>query len=151
MTKLNNDLIKDYIKNSESNETNEAYSCDFINTHYFSYKVLWENPSPTSSFASQNITLNSSDYNYYEIIYKDNPSGNRALSTGIIPKGYGARMQLSGGWGGTHLTTDRRETTYVDATTFAIPSCITYDQTGSSTSYGTNNDSIIPIRVIGYK
>lgn len=31
MTKLNKDLIKDYINNSSSNATDETYSCDYIN------------------------------------------------------------------------------------------------------------------------
>lgn len=49
-------------------------------------KLLWSNPSPTASFASQNITLSSSDYDFL-LINARFDTGTASLGNVIIPKG----------------------------------------------------------------
>ena len=53
-------------------------------------KILWTNNDSTSNFPEQTITLsdNLSNYNFYEIIYKQSTTVTRYMSTGKIPIGF---------------------------------------------------------------
>lgn len=111
-------------------------------------KVLWENSSPTSSFAAQNITLNSDEYDFYEIIFNQVTSVDYYMSSGIIPKGHGTRLTAmfvaNGGVGGRTRIVD-----YADDTTLAV-------QVGRLVSTGqttitNDNSACIPIAVLGYR
>ena len=43
-------------------------------------KILWTNPNPGVSFAAQDVVLNSTDYDYLEIVYNET----RDISSNII-------------------------------------------------------------------
>lgn len=97
--------------------------------------ILWTNPNPTSSFASQDITLSSDDYDVLEIIYMTFSTNNQASSV-KIPKGYSTRVTTSLSSG----TVYTREYTYNSDTSYTI----------GSTSGGTAQN-LYPLYIIGYK
>lgn len=107
--------------------------------------ILWTNPNPTSDFASQNVTLNSDDYDMYEIIYKNYKTENYYMNTGTTPKGYGKLIMMIGGANGPYNYT--RQVTFNSATSLTIGNCtVNY---GTTTSQ--NNAQVIPVYIIGYK
>lgn len=115
-----------------------------INTaleNYFKCDILWTNPSPTSSFVEQTITLSSGDYDFYEVycVYS-NTSGSQYANGFKTIKGKGLIISENGY--GTDLSI-RRKVDYTDATHLLIAS-----------AYGganIDNGYLIPIYVIGYK
>lgn len=112
-------------------------------------KVLWVNPDARSynvtlgSFDSQSITLNSSDYDCYEVIYQLSMFNRRKLTTGkIITKGDGG-TQLT--WvTGKNAVYNSRTVTLDSKTQLTFDDCYQQDMTVS-------NGRCIPIMVIGYK
>ena len=95
-------------------------------------KVLWTNQNPSSTFTSQTITLNSDDYDLFEIIYSYNTSNLYTSSVRGI-KGKGVLL--------TTITANgaiRRIISYISDTSLSVESI-------------TDNDSLIPLYVIGYK
>lgn len=103
---------------------------------------LWENPSPTSSFASQNITLSSADYDLLLIIYRWSTTSDTNLSV-IAKKGQSFAMIIPTN-GGSTARNYERYATYTDETHYAIDNC---SYTGGTTS----NNNAIPIAVYGIK
>ena len=108
---------------------------------------MWTNSSPSSSFASKNITLSSSDYTYYEVIYRNTTTEDLYYSTGKIPKGHGCRLiECYAGADGASMRT--RQCSYVSATSLKFDiGKLAYGTTGAV----TNNAVAIPVNVIGYK
>lgn len=104
--------------------------------------ILWQNPNPTADFTEQDITLSSSDYDCYEVIYKQNTNTNRALNTGKIVKGYGTLLNEA-------LSSSRyRGINYNSDTSLHISSGV------NVTPYGNPvpaDDQCIPLYIIGYK
>lgn len=104
-------------------------------------QILWTNPSSSSSFAEQTITLSSGNYDFYEIycVYS-NTSGSHYANGFKTIKGKGLVISENGY--GTDLSV-RRKVDYTDATHLLI----------SSAFGGANIDNgyLIPIYVIGYK
>lgn len=100
-------------------------------------KILWTNPSPTSNFASQNITLSSSDYDMLLWIFSTGTSNSQYISFYTI-KGKG--VYASWVYNSTFLA---REINYSTDTQYAIGD--------NKTNGTTNNASTIPQYVIGYK
>lgn len=128
------------ITDEYSEASNKAYSCDYSNKA-FGGKILWTNPSPTSSFASQNITLSSDDYDMYEVLYRNTADNDYLMSQKSI-KGKG--MVLLALKGSAPSNTYLREIEYIDDTTFSI---------SQGTNPGTSfvNNYAIPEYIIGYK
>ena len=56
------------------------------------YKVLWENPSPTSSFSAQTVALSSSDYNYLFFETALGAEADANIWVDIAPKGQSIRL-----------------------------------------------------------
>ena len=110
-----------------------GYCTNYING--LNGKILWTNPNPTSSFASQTITLSSDDYDMLEIIYMTFNTNNQVSSVKIL-KGYNTRVitSLSNG------TVYTRDYTYNSDTSYTI---------GNTTS--GNDSNLYPIYIIGYK
>ena len=50
---------------------------------------LWENPSPTASFAAQEVTLSSDDYDFYICLFSEGTTTTSALKSAISIKGKG--------------------------------------------------------------
>lgn len=104
--------------------------------------ILWTNPNPTSNFAGQTITLSSSDYDMYEVLFYG--SGTRAdtMTSGRIPKGENAFLQQAYDIG-NGVQVRNRSVKYVSDTSYNI--------TDGTINGTTNNTQNIPIYVIGYK
>jgi len=111
---------------------------DFYDEKNKQLKVLWTNPSPTSNFDAQTITLSSSYYDYLLINFV--ASSNFGGST-IIKKGQDGQL--------TFITYDsgnysyRRKATYVSDTSYTIGDAYLND--------GVRNWLVVPIEIIGIK
>lgn len=130
----------------DSSDLNEADVITAINN--IKGQILWTNPHPTSNFAAQSITLSSSNYDIYEVIYSSEASGSLSgvLNTSRSIKGYGTVLETINPAGS--LTPIRvRNVNYVSDTSLSF-----------STGYSSNayplpsdNSKCIPLYVIGYK
>lgn len=130
------------IVNAYSESQNSTYSCDYLNG-----TILWTNPDPTSAFAGQEITLNSSDYDVYEIVYTAaRSSDNRNYTSGKIRKGirYNALFVAT-----VQATPSMvaRGMTDITATTMTFGN----GYAGTVSSMSSSNDVAVPLYVIGYK
>lgn len=107
---------------------------------------LWENNSPSSSFASQNVTLSSSDYDLLMIIYNWTASTQYSLSN-IIQKNHAFVLcaALPSASGARNVS---RYGSFNSATEIHFdPGSDAVGTTASS----TNNDRCIPITIYGIK
>ena len=132
--------------NNNFNELDSGISALDTKIDTYNQVTLWTNPSPTSSFAGQQITLNDSleNYNYIEVLYKRSANSTQYGVSGRIPKGYDFQVNMS--------------SNYFYWRTVAINSNtkITFGDCRYFTSYGLNPDStqnstMIPYKVFGYK
>ena len=104
-------------------------------------KILWTNPNPTSSFVNQTITLNNSDYDFYEIIHAPTTGTiNKYVEVVKAMKGKGTFLKYFTSKGQVY----RRTVEYVSDTELTIGQPTYVDGTLS-------NENIIPLYVIGYK
>lgn len=105
--------------------------------------VLWTNANPTQSFSTQDITLNSS--NYDEIIFycKYNTTSD-ILQESRTLKGKSSRVMTIALGGINYFG---RTFTYVSATKYTVSDC-TSVQSGST---DTQNAVLVPLAVIGIK
>lgn len=108
-------------------------------------EIIWTNASPTASFSGQHITLTKalSNFDTYEVLYAQaklnadpTNAGNRLMSTGHIPIGYGSVM--------SYAVNDRYRLIDRPAgdTSFVFQD--------ASNGGQTDNDKCVPIYVIGY-
>lgn len=109
--------------------------------------ILWENPDPTVAFGPQNIILNSSDYNYYEIICSFNPDASATLSTKSI-KGRGCVLQRTAVNTAGTATIAYRLIKYISDTELAFDNSLNNSSSGKP---NVANTTLVPIRIIGYK
>lgn len=98
-------------------------------------KLLWSNPSPTSAFAAQNITLASDDYDFLMVYVSSNITWiTKLYDSFIVKKGNGAYLVIAD---------FRRSVRYVSDTSLSV-----LDATASGT---TNNNTCVPIAIYGFK
>ena len=109
---------------------------------------LWENPSPTSSFAAQNVTLSSDDYDYLIAVCNATTSG-RTIST-LIKKGTSGTVVLATcrGAGATYTTIYNRDFERIDNTHYAVGSAYAQNSNGTREE---DNAKLIPITFYGIK
>lgn len=107
---------------------------------------LWENPSPTASFAAQNITLSSSDYDLLLLVCKLSDTYNGTTSC-ISPKGMGGKWDLAS-YASNGPLNWIRFTEYVSDTIINIHDAYTVisGQTGT-----VDNSRLIPYQIYGIK
>ena len=98
--------------------------------------ILWTNSSPTSQFGSQNITLSDSDFDMYEIIFKQSNTDNRTFSSGLIMASSGTILNFN--------TT----TLYWRVVSATSKTVLNFDN--GKTGSNNNNASVIPLYVIGH-
>jgi len=112
--------------------------------------VLWTNQNPTTGFESQNIELNSNDYDYYEVLFIEQlGSFNNLLSTGKIPKGRNTTLITTTNYANTYPQIFRREVNYINASSLKINNG--YYQSCNSNNRSSNNQIVVPYQIIGYK
>ena len=123
---------------SDLNEIKGVVNNDSVILQNTLGKKIWENQNPTASFPSQTITLSESLANYscYEIIFRQNTTSSRYMTTGKIPVGYGTILNA-------YANNYRPTGTTVSGNTIAFEN--------ASANGTTNNDYVIPVYVIGYK
>lgn len=111
---------------------------------------LWENTALTSEFAEQNITLNSNDYDFYEIIYAKTISSSITFSSGKIMKGKETVINVvAGEEEQSYLQFQWRKIVPKNEITLSISDC-----TCKTVNVNTNakeNKNCIPLAIIGYK
>lgn len=109
---------------------------------------LWENPSPTNSFAAQNVTLSSDDYDFIIAVCNATTSG-RTIST-LIQKGTSGTVAFSAcrGAGASYTTTYNRDFERTDNTHYAVDSAYTQNSNGARTE---DNTKLIPVIIYGIK
>ena len=103
--------------------------------------LLWQNPNPNNAMVDQAINLNSSEYDFYEVFYKNNKDVNRLKSQKSIK---GSGVSIFGLEGSAQGNTYIRDLDYVNDTTMIVGICA-----NPGVSYV--NDYCIPIYIIGYK
>ena len=132
------------IVNAHSTSTDKAYSANYINDLVTNYNgvILWANQNPTADFASQNITLSSSNYDMLEWCFRD--VGSSYFFTTKTLKGYGGQVSYdSAGVSARHWI---RRFSYTSDTQYAINDCSKCD----SDAIVSENANLVPLYVIGY-
>lgn len=107
--------------------------------------ILWTNSNPSQNFNSQTITLNKSldNYDRYEIIFKQGTTLERCLTTGLIPVGHGTILNYVFSYPKYRNTEET-----VTGNSISFENCISINSFGGGV---TENNSLIPLYVIGYK
>lgn len=107
-------------------------------------KIIWTNPSPSNSFPAQTITLDESldNYDCYEILVAQSGQNARLMSTGRIPVGHGTIISYN-----TSSYLYRPTGVSVSGNTISFED----GKAVAGTTVSIQNDSIIPMYVIGYK
>lgn len=153
MTKLNNDLINktDFIKNTNNNATDNAYSCDYINN--LQPTKIWE--SSASTMSGTTIPLDLTTYKYIEVIFYTEtatPNWKYLKSTGKLEVLANTTFTLSDfiapndssqapQFFGRNMTINNTKTSITIGSGFNV----------SGSTYTTRNSSGVPIEIIGYK
>ena len=109
--------------------------------------VLWTNPSPTSSFASQTVALSQalSNFTYYMVIFKSTNGGSRYNSTGLLPVGLRGHCNLA-----SDCNYTRPFDFSSDYTGIVFDNCKKFGTYGSGTQTNSNNNCT-PYQIIGFK
>ncbi len=112
---------------------------------YSKQVVLWTNPSPSSTFARQTITLSDSivNYNYYEVIFRITNTLNVCLSTGKVPTTSQLYLQKLSN------KMSRRFGELPSGTSLLFGDCEEIPTYGGNVDI--NNNSCVPVQIIGYK
>lgn len=137
------------IHDAYNESTSDTYSCNYINK-FIKETVLWTNSSPTSSFASQTITLSSSDYDYLECFYYNYAvSGFRQVQSVKVPKGYSFNLATtilaSGNMHyGSRPVTRNSDTSFTFGANSGVASW-------NASTVLTDNSWAVPIKIVGYK
>lgn len=123
-----------------------------VNIDLLKGTILWTNPSPTSDFTAQNITLSSDDYDVLEFYYAFQPEKTQVFAEKTL-KGSGVQLNtiinLSSGVEQANGVR-QRAVDYINDTTYSIADCLERGVAGTSVPI-VRNDRIIPLYVVGYK
>lgn len=140
------------VLNNYTESNVDTYSCDYTNSK--TLKLLWENSNPSSTFASQDINLSSSDYDYLRIFYKGIYNQTSLLSIDTL-KGFGFTLNFAGsahvsGSGNYYGSSIWRECTRTNDTKFNVPVCTVI--LGNNTTGGADNTAYcVPVAIYGGK
>ena len=132
------------VKDSDMNEIKTVVNTNDTLRQGITGTILWTNPSPTSSFTTQNIALSSSDYDILEIIFKSANNQTNCSSFKIL-KGLGGLM-ISTSINFTSNNIYIRGLTRNSDTSYTVSSGYTL-----GTSKVQNDAVCIPVYVVGYK
>ena len=129
------------------NDMEDRIETEFTNTHdMYGGTVLWTNPSPTSSFAGQTVSLvgSLSNYESYEVVYAfQNTANSPVFRTCKIPVGRDTELLYSAG------ANFYRYVNTSGNTSVSFSDCQTFPLGGGASS--VVNVRMIPLNVIGYK
>lgn len=112
-------------------------------------KKLWENNSPSSAFAAQNIPLSSSDYDYLTFFYISTNADTRFIHSEDVLKGKSFTAEdFIFSSGGTIPTMRMRDYTYSSDTVYAVGGG---SVATSGSGLSANNTVCVPLAVYGRK
>lgn len=94
-------------------------------------QILWTNPNPTGDFPSQTTTLNSDDFDVYEVFYYISTESLQMESCKSL-KGHGTRLMIPS----TNMEFRRMNAVNDTTYSFEVPSDVKFG---------------VPVRIIGYK
>ena len=117
----------------------------YVDNNIISRRILWTNPNPTSDFASQNIILDSDDYDVLEFYYRSDTNGLR-MGTAKCLKGYGVQFDMFSMGFATRRWSRRGGA--VSDVQYQFDNCSVFEQ-GQTTT--VTNEQCVPLYVIGYK
>ncbi len=111
-------------------------------------KILWQNANPHQAFDAQNITLNSSKYDFLEFYFANCDS--TFVCYIKVEKGCGGiASELIGEGAGAYIGYRRRIFRYINDTTYSIgDGMLKYANTSNQADIA--NTILVPIKVIGY-
>ena len=135
-----NNLGSEVVANLSGNEINKAPSVQAVNRAIGI--VGWSNPSPDSLFAGQAITLNTAEYDEYEIEYKLVGNDLDVKSTGRIANTNLAYLD--------YVTYDSSLKAYKRGIVSKSSGTITFEDAYDLTSNEVDNTRCIPQRIILY-
>lgn len=132
------------VVNNNATETSKN-TTDIAN---ISGTILWTNPNPNSSFASQTVTLSSDNFDVYEVIYISEATGtlNSLLKTVKSVKYYDTILETTNPLGST-TPIRARNVTYTSNTSLTFSD----GYAGNVYPLSVDNNKCIPLHVIGYK
>lgn len=135
------------VKNEETTSETDVYSCNYVNNikQNTDRIILWENPNPDIAFSTQTVSLASSDYNYYEVIWGIDTNAQHLLSSGKIPAGFGTQLFRISANSGDPL---RVRTVNAGATLGELVFNNAYS--GASATTTIDNSQTIPKVIYGY-
>lgn len=122
-------------------------SVDITTQMFNRLKTLWTNPSPTASFAAQNVALSSSDYDLLLFVHRANNGSTAPCNSLVVPKGQNGNFATSGTSASGVIANDRR-ITYTDDTHIAYADnyyCLSHNAASVS------NTRNIPYKIYGIK
>ena len=108
--------------------------------------VLWTNPDSTAAFAPQEITLSSSDYDFYEIYYVTHVTNRHVCSVRSI-KGEATSLMYSS-------AAEAGSTNYHRFVSNPAANKLSFEKGNAAhgaTKASANNSVCVPLKVIGYK
>jgi len=108
-------------------------------------KILWSNPDSSLSFASQDVTLNSSDYDMLEFVFRLSTDAYYTLTEKIL-KGSSGQVFTTAP---TSLNASGRLFIYVNDTKYTFGNG--RFKPGNSSSSSDDNSRCVPVCIIGYK
>lgn len=135
------------VHNEYSTSTTEPYSANYVNA--LNGKILWVNPSPSSTFGPQNITLSSDDYDCLEIYYYDWIDTKRMKSQRAI-KGENILIDASF-FSDPNFFASGRPITYNSDTSYSVGDCVALYGSTTTLVNQSINFVCIPVYIIGYK
>lgn len=120
---------------------------------------MWSNPSPTSSFAAQDVTLSQpiTDFTYIKIVCRLSTSNSTQMAALFSPSDFGTvsayptkqpaiTMTAASGSGGTVTRYSAKANSNDNSTIHFYPGSTTTTGSGS-----TKNGSTIPVAIYGLK
>lgn len=127
---------------------------EYVDTNFIQKgKILWTNANPESNFNPQTITLNSSDYDILEFVFRYSAGNDAKMFFMKTFKGHGVEVSCIINYNvGVNQATSIpwRQATYIDDTHYNISDC--YERnTNETTTPSISNNRLIPLYVIGYK
>ena len=151
MAKLNNNLLLD---NSYSETTNlktisdRAKHWDICSKGY----ILWNNPNDGQDFGSQTLNVDYQGCSWFKIIYKVNKSDGNCIISEIPFPGISIRCSVTQyGIVAQQDLTVGRNVNFQGNNQIYFDNCVAYGIRGNNYVNVSQNDMMIPLRIVGYK
>lgn len=146
VNKITDDNINDLKAGINTNETN----LNTLNTKVTNItgQILWSNSDPSGDFASQTISLSSSDYDVLGIYYYDyKVSKNMQYTQCLKGASFFLNSQL---FVSDNYFIVSRVFSRTSDTSFTVANAVGISASSPNTT-ALHNDQVIPVKIVGYK